>query len=141
MAFHYVEPEVAGELGPGTVMDTTVHPPLVSRLEYRFTDWLGDGLVESFPCYLVTVDVAKRIEAAALRGAELADVDVTLAPEAGELMDRPLPAWRWLRVTGPAFDGDFGISDDQRLVVSDRALDILRQGELANADIEDATAR
>lgn len=138
MAYYYLEPEVAGELGPGTVMDTTVHPPVVSRLEYRFTDWLGDSLVESFPCYLVTDELAGQIEEATLDGAALDDVQVTLSPEAEELLDQPLPSWKWLKITGKAFQSDFGISDDNRLTVSERAMDVLRQGTLTNADIEEA---
>lgn len=138
MAYHYVEPEVAGELGPGTVMDTNVDPPVVSRLEYRFTDWLGDSIVESFPCYLVTAELGEQIQQGALDGATLDEVEVTLSPEAEELLDQPLPPWKWLKVTGDAFRSDFGISADRRLVVSDRALDLLRQGVLGNADIEAA---
>lgn len=61
---YYVEPEVAGELGPGSVVDSSVHPPVVSRLEYVFTDWLGDCIVETFPCYIVTADAADSINAA-----------------------------------------------------------------------------
>ncbi|HKN98480.1 MAG TPA: hypothetical protein VJX10_15280 [Pseudonocardiaceae bacterium] len=136
MVFYYVEPEVAGELGPSTVMDTTVHPPDVSRLEYRFTDWLGDSIVESFPCYIVTDELGKQIQQGELDGATLDEVAVTLSPEAEELLDQPLPPWKWLKVTGQAFQSDFGISDDRRLVVSERAMDVLRQGALENADIE-----
>lgn len=138
MAFHYVEPEVAGELGPNSVVDTSVHPPAVSRLEYRFSDWLGDGIVESFPCYIVTEELAGTITAGGLTGATLADVQVSLSPEAEELITQPLPAWRWLQITGEAFNADFGVSDDHRLVVSEAALEILRHNGLDNADIEEA---
>ena len=84
MAYHYVEPEVAGELSPGTAMNTTVHPPVVSRLEYRFTDWLGDSIVESFPCYLVTDELGEQIQQSGLGGAALDDVEAILSPEADE---------------------------------------------------------
>jgi hypothetical protein len=49
MDFYAIEPEVAGELGEGTVMDTSVHPPRVSAVEYVITDWLGDDIIESYP--------------------------------------------------------------------------------------------
>ena len=52
-----VSPEVAGELGDGTVMDTAVHPPWVSRLHHRFQGWLGDDLLECFPCFLTTARI------------------------------------------------------------------------------------
>jgi len=138
VAFYYVEPEVAGELGPSSVVDTTSHPPVVSRLEYRFTDWLGDGIVESFPCYIVTDELAKKLSEANVTGLAFDEVTVTLSPEADELIDQPIPSWKWLKVTGQAFRDDIGVSDDHRLVASDRALDVFRQGGLANADIDEA---
>ena len=35
MKYVYVEPEVAGGLGQGTEMDTSVHPPVVRKLQYE----------------------------------------------------------------------------------------------------------
>lgn len=138
MAYYQVEPEVAGELGPHSVVDTSVHPPVVSRLEYVFTDWLGDCILETFPCYIVTDDAAAAISAAGLTGVAFDDVTVSLSDEAEELIDRDLPAWKWLKVTGQPLATDFAISDDHRLVISDRARDILAQGGISNADIEEA---
>jgi hypothetical protein len=103
VAYYYVEPEVSGGIGCGTAMDSSVHPPVVSRLVYEFVDWLGDGLITSFPCFLVTTDLAKQIEQAGLDGFLFDEVTVTLTPEAKELMDRPLPPWKWLKITGEAF--------------------------------------
>lgn len=40
--FFALEPEVAGGLGPNTVMDRSVHPPRVSHLHYVFDGWMGD---------------------------------------------------------------------------------------------------
>lgn len=138
MPFHYVEPEVAGELGPNSIVDASVHPPLVSHLEYRFTDWLGDDIVETFPCFIVTEKLATHLAGTDLTGITLADVEVTLSPEAHELLTEELPAWKWLQITGIAFLNDFGVSDDQRLVVSDNALAALRNGSLDNVDLETA---
>lgn len=47
--YYRLEPEVAGELGSGTVMDVSRHPPLVSHLQFKFQGWLGDDLLETFP--------------------------------------------------------------------------------------------
>ena len=38
MAFYSLEPEVAGELAEGTVMDTSVHPPIVTSVHYELAD-------------------------------------------------------------------------------------------------------
>ena len=58
MNYFIMEPEVAGKLGPGTVMDRSNHPPEVYKLHYQFDDWLGDAVVESFPCFLIRKDAA-----------------------------------------------------------------------------------
>jgi hypothetical protein len=138
MAHYYVEPEVAGELGPNSVVDTSVHPPAVSHLEYRFTDWLGDSVLETFPCYIVTDELAKNIAEQGLSGVTFADVEVTLSPEAEELLNVQLPTWTWFKITGEPFNTDFGVSEDQRLVVSEKALEVLRQAGISHADVEEA---
>ena len=46
--------EVAGGLGPQSVLDSSTNPPVVSVLHYDFVSWLGDDIVASFPCSIVT---------------------------------------------------------------------------------------
>src|SRR5690606_23050654 len=122
-------PEVAGELGPNTDMDASVHPPRVSRLHYEIADWLGDDLLESFPCFVVTERLATELEKAGLDGFTLDDVQVTLSPEAEELLeDVEIPTFKWLRVDGTAGEHDLGVTATAQLVVSDRALEVLRRG-------------
>jgi hypothetical protein len=40
MHHFYLEPEVAGGPGEHTLMDQTVHPPIVHQLHYQ-SDWLA----------------------------------------------------------------------------------------------------
>ena len=137
MAYYTLEPEVAGGLGAGTVMDTTVHPPRVERLHYEFEDWLGDDLVESFPCFLVSKPLAARLTAAGLGTFQLKDVTVTTTPEAEEqLGDASLPDFHWLDVTGAAGRDDIGTTPSGQLVVSDKALALLREFTVDNCDVE-----
>jgi hypothetical protein len=35
MKYHSIEPEVAGGLGANTIMDRTVHPPVVTKLHCK----------------------------------------------------------------------------------------------------------
>lgn len=72
MAYYTVEPEVAGELGPGTVFDRSTRPVTVTQLEYVFTNRLGDPIVESTPCFLVTEGLAERMQHSGLTGFALA---------------------------------------------------------------------
>lgn len=137
MTFYSLQPEVAGGLGDGTVIDTTVHPPLVERLHYEFEDWLGDDLVESFPCFLVSEPLAVRLTAAGLGAFQLKDVAVTLTLGAEELLsDTAFPNFCWLDVSGKAGRDDVGTTPTGLLVVSDQALAVLREFNINNCDVE-----
>jgi hypothetical protein len=133
-------PEVAGGWGQETVVDRSVHPPRILKLEYRFEDWLGDDLLATSPCYVVTERLASALEIAGLTGFSLADVVITTS----ELFDRihrdlklprTLPQFRWLKVHGAAGRDDFGLLDGYRLVVSDHALEVLNGYNLHHAEI------
>lgn len=47
------------------------------------------------------------------------------------------PEFRWLYVTGTAGQDDIGLTPRGRLIVSDAALAIFRQGDLNGCDIEE----
>jgi hypothetical protein len=130
---HSVKPEVAGGLGPNTELDPSVHPPRVHRLHYVFEGWLGDDLVESFPCFLATERLAEGIDAAGLTGVTWALVQVEKSEQAEMFFpDIILPAWRWMRLGGNAAD-DFWADASAVLHVSDRALQVLRQFHVEHA--------
>jgi len=132
---HIVKPEVAGGFGPNTVLDPSMHPPRVHRLHYIFEGWLGDDLVESFPCFLATERLAEAVDAAGLTGVTWASVQVEKS-EQMELFypDIILPAWRWMRLGATQRD-DLWADASAALHVSDRALQVLRQFHIENASI------
>lgn len=135
--FYFVDPEVAGGLGDSTVMDTSIHPPVVHELEYKFEDWLGDELLESFPCFIVTESLAEKISANKISGFSLDKVSISTSEEFYELQpDVSLPKFLWLKITGKAGIDDLGISDNFRLVVSERFKNLLESSKLDNASIE-----
>lgn len=124
---HALEPEVAGQLGPRTELDRRTHPPAVSRLHYVFDGWLGDELLETFPCFIVTERLAVKLCSVGLTGFELRELEVSTSEQFAELHpDVDLPGFQWLVVRGQLGRDDFAIAHDHRLVVSDRALAIVR---------------
>ena len=137
MKYYLLEPEVAGGFGDHVVLDTSVHPPLVRHLHYEFADWFGDDLVCTFPVFLVTEALAKRLTASGLPAFALKDVEITLSPEAEEILEgRALPRFVWWQVTGRPGVDDFGVTDKADLVVSDQGLAVLTGGsQLDNCDI------
>lgn len=67
MEYFYIKPDVAGGIGPGTIMDTSVHPPLVSKLVYQMEGWFGHVIITTFPCFLVVWRVRKPNKQPAVR--------------------------------------------------------------------------
>lgn len=57
--YYQLEPEVSGELGQKTVLDSTIHPPKIEKLEFLFKGWLGDCLVACFPVFLIKEETLK----------------------------------------------------------------------------------
>lgn len=138
--YYYVEPEVAGGLGTNTVMNRDVHPPSVSLLHYHLDGWLGDAILESFPCFIATSTAKQELQAVGSTGARFDQVEVTTSDQFRELYpNRQLPEFVWLKVEGKPGRDDLGIAPDGRLVVSERTLDVLRACGISQALIGEFT--
>ena len=135
MNFYYVEPEVAGGWGKNTVFDRTPgRPTVVYKFHYEFHGWLGDELLESTPCFIVSERMANEIEKAGLSGAMFDQVEITKSEQFRELYpNRQLPKFVWFKIRGTAGHEDFGIAPDARLVVSEQALIVLRERGISHA--------
>lgn len=119
-------------------MDSSIYPPLVTWLQYEIRGWLGDDLLESFPCFIVTAKLADLMTEANLSGFALGDVDVVLSDVEQDLAEVPIevPEFRWLQPE-VGQDGDLSVDESGLLIVSERALAILRRSNLSNCDIEE----
>jgi hypothetical protein len=107
-------------------MDRATHPPRVHVLHFVFDGWLGDQLVESFPCYLVTEHLAASFTAAGITGFEIAEAVVETSEEFKERHpDLSMPIFKWLQVVGVAGKSDLFINSDNRLTGSSLALDVV----------------
>lgn len=118
-------------------MDSSVHPPVVSRLVYEIDGWFGDVLITSYPCFLVTGEMKRALLEIGFSGATFADVEITVSDNFRDLYsnDVKLPSFVWLKVNGHAGHDDFGIGRNHRLVVSERILDLLDGLGIPNADV------
>lgn len=138
MKFYGLEPEVAGSLGKNTQIDTAVHPPRVYKLHYELDGWLGDDLLESFPCYLITESLKQKIETLKPSGCRFDNVEITQSDQFAMLYpQKDIPNFFWLRIHGKAGVDDLGVSDDNMLIVSERILSVMKNFHLNNCDIEE----
>jgi hypothetical protein len=137
MRYYFIEPEVAGGLGPNTIADKSVHPPLVTYLNYQFDGWLGDAILESYPVFIIVEDAKSALLRNSITGVRLDEVEVTTSEQFKDIYpDKKLPRFAWLQIIGRAGEDDFGIAADNRLVISERALDVLKQFNISHAVIE-----
>ncbi|MEQ1810610.1 MAG: hypothetical protein ABL889_11830 [Terricaulis sp.] len=134
MTYYLLEPEVAGGLGEHTIMDRRVHPPIISRLHYHFDGWLGDAILETFPSFIVTQKAQEALLAEGISGIAFDRVEISVSDAFQELYPgRQLPKFVWLKPEGKVGHEDVGTVEDGRLVVSQRALDVLSGLGISNA--------
>ncbi|QFT12966.1 hypothetical protein [Vibrio sp. THAF190c] len=135
MKYFVIEPEVAGGLGEKTEGDFSVYPPLVTNLHYEFQGWLGDDILESFPCFLVSYNLSQSLKKTSLTGFDLDAAKITTSELFNELYpNKTLPEFLWLKVNGKAGQDDFGITEGSLLVVSNVALSHLKQFSFENVE-------
>ena len=127
MTYFVLEPEVAGGFGPATTGDLRARPPLIERFNYEFDTWLGDPILEAISTFIVTDRLKEALIEAQASGVAFGDVEVT---KSGIFLDmngdRTLPAFSWLKITGQAGKDDFGLSMSRHLIVSERAMNLLK---------------
>lgn len=132
---YVLEPLVAGELGDGTRLDPSTHPPAVDVVDFVLDAPAEDDLIESFPVYLVSEHIAELLSRAGLGGFTLEGARVSPSREYVEVYgDRPHKEYRWLRLRFSP-DADCWLDNEHRLCVSERMMAVLSQGVLAGCDV------
>jgi hypothetical protein len=117
---YVLEPLVAGELGDGTELDTSTHPPHVRKLDYVLDLPTEEDLIESFPVFLVSEELAAALTAANFGGFRLDDAEVRKSDQYALWRgDLPHKRYRWLRPASSA-SADCWLDEHNRLCVSDR---------------------
>lgn len=135
--YRIIEPEVAGGFGKGTKLDNSVHPPVVENLDYEFDGWLGDDILESFPCFIMSERLKHEIEKQSLRGIKFQNVTISKSETFEELYpSKELPKFYWAIIDGKFGADDFVIGNDFRLIISDKAFELLKQFNIDNASLE-----
>lgn len=76
MRYFFLEPEVAGHIELSDI-DRSGYLPVVNRLHYEFDGYLGGSIVESFPCFIVTEEAKKELQAMRATGMSFDDVETS----------------------------------------------------------------
>ena len=132
--YRYLEPEVAGGMGDDTILDNSVHPPIVKFLHYRFSGWMGDDILETFPCFIFSERLKNAIENNKLKGISFDSVKISKSEDFEMTsINLELPQFYWGKINGLFGTDDFVIAKDLRLLVSNSAYGIINQFNISNA--------
>lgn len=135
---YILDPQVAGELGDGTVLDGSTHPPTVSKVDYVLDQPNADELIQSFPVFLVSAGLGTRLQQAGLSGFNLADVSVRPSDNYVALFgDAQHPQYLWMQVNGLPAGADCWLDTSFQLCVSDRMMSIIETAVLSDCLVEE----
>jgi hypothetical protein len=137
IVMHYMlRPEVPGELGEKTIMDSSVHPPIIKELHIIFKGWLEDDIVKCFPVFLVTERLAMRLSESGFTGFELRECIIQSSEELEVLQpETQLPKFLWLNILSKNANTDFYINEKFKLTVSENAFELLKKFNLKYCQI------
>lgn len=145
MKFYLLDPEIAGEIGEQSdIVYEEGKIKEVKFLEYVFSGWQGDELLTTHPCFIVSESLAIDIKKAGLLGVEFTDVKISISEDFQEMFDGvKLP--RFIRAIFTNIyeenvndlDVDFYINKYKEIVVSERALLILKKHKINNCIVEE----
>ncbi len=84
MNYYIMEPEVAGEIGYNTIYQNSERTQ-ISHLHFIFDGWLGDEILETTPCFLVSERLKGEIIKNGLSGYIFQEVEISYSDEFLEL--------------------------------------------------------
>lgn len=138
MQYYLLEPEVAG--GIGDMSEITYKDGMIDEvkfLHYEFDGWLGDELLTTTPCFIVTESLMGDIISSGLEGAEFKTIHMSLSEEFLDLYGKmEIPKFVEIKckfVYEENMDNltsDFYINKCKDIIVSEKALNILRNHKL-----------
>lgn len=145
MKFYKLEPEVAGEIGENSKIEYEDGKiKKIIFLEYLFSDWLGDELISTHPCHIVTDNLKKDINSNDLTGVQFQEIKKSFSDEFVELNDlSDIP--EFVQIVCDSFYEDkrddelqdFYVNRYKELIVSENALKVIKRHTLNNCLIEE----
>jgi hypothetical protein len=138
-SYFYVEPEVGGNVVMHSkLVDPTATPLQILELHYEFDGWLGDPIVESIGCHIVTEPVADRLCSIGATGVQFDRATVSASDQFEEVHSGlSLPKFLWLKAIGRPGIDDVGLYGSGVLVVSESVLKELEALGMRHAEIND----
>lgn len=147
MKLYLLEPEVAGGIGSNSIIIyENQKMKEVKHLHYEFEGWLGDDLLTSSPCFIVTQALANDLLKSDLSGCKFEEVEISTSETFRELYpNRELPKFKRIIPEGVVevekdkvikwSGNDFCLRNAIDLFLTQKALTVLESYNLNNCDI------
>lgn len=140
MLYYFFTPENPGVIGEHTVGDVD-DSSTVQHLHLVFEGPVSDDIIAAnFDVHLISGDLRDKLLASDLTGYHFSELEPELTYDSQwdrlDVTLPDLPKLVWMQVPGIGGQDDFGMLDG-RLVVSDKALQLLEIGNISEAQIED----
>lgn len=128
--YKVIQPEVIVGLGEKTVFLEKEQPfKTVLKLHVQLEDWLGDDIMECYPCYLVTENVEKSLREQNFTGYEIDDVEISKSEYFADNYNlvKELPKFYWLKINGKVGENDLYLGDGKNLYASELLIKFLSE--------------
>jgi len=147
LKFFLLAPTVDGHFGDKSVfIDRGARPPKIEKLHFVLDAFSGDDLIESIGTYVITKRLANLLQTVVpkITGISFDDVEISKSDEYcwsqvegfSYAPEHP-PEFVWLKINGEAGIDDFANPGRGDLVVSERALHVLRSLNLERCEIKE----
>lgn len=146
MKYYMIKPEVAGELGDNSkIIYEAGRIKEVTFLEFVFCDWLGDEILTARPCYMITKNLMDDFVTNGIRGVKYEDVQISFSEDFLEMYEDTSEMPAFVRLVplnkvecfGEDMEDDIYADKCNRLIVSEKALEILKRHKIDHCDIEE----
>lgn len=135
MQYYELEPEVAG--GIGKMSELLYKDGMIDRvkfLHYEFYGWLGDELLTTYPCFIVTESLMDDIIFSGLKGVEFKNIRMSFSEEFDSAYEKTtIPPFMEIKCKFVCEENidkltcDFYRTKYDELIVSEKALNVLRR--------------
>ena len=144
MKYFILEPEVAGGIGrKSKILYENSKIKKVTFLDYEFESWLGDDILTTHPCFIISESLYDIIKVSDLKGFHLQKIGISFSNFFLEVYNKkilpnfirllPFPINEVCLINEMLLD--FYLYKNTTLIISEKALDILKKFNLSNANI------
>lgn len=127
--YHIIQPEVIVGLGEKTEF-LEKEPPFLTviKLHIKLEDWLGDDLMECYPCYIVTEQLKTGLLETEFTGFEFSEMTKTKGEYFNDnyQLKKSLPELYWMKIIGKQDIDDIIIGPEKSLLVDEDLLNYLK---------------